>query len=268
LGDHAACLQSPHQYADVRYLGHISAIDSVLAIPDQGSPGVLEVDLTFPPGAVSATVYGGGIGTGKRDMVDATIVGGVMTGLVNFGIPAFMFGLRAMQATFKGLYSMLKSTEVKIIAAAGVGLYVGIKSNDEGSMDWNALRDIGEILFLPACLKPHAFIEAEAMGKKIAEQIPLVGRIMIAISIATNIAQMVETVAEVAQSPWMIENTVSTTITSTVTLHPDPRNQSFPGGYADVPKGTPMRSYEIRMIYKAQNFFCIGQGTGSLAVTL
>jgi len=81
----------------------------------------------------------------------------------------------------------------------------------------------------------------------VAEQIPFAGWIMLSINIATGIAQMSETIVEVATSDWNIEQKVSTTITSTIAVHPDPRNTSFPqGGAGD------QRSLVVKMIYQDQ----------------
>jgi len=59
---------------------------------------------------------------------------------------------------------------------------------------------------------------------------------------------MAETIIEVAMSPWMIANSISTTIDSTLSINPDPRKKVFP----EPPSGS-KASYITKMIYKDQN---------------
>jgi len=66
-----------------------------------------------------------------------------------------------------------------------------------------------------------------------------------ALEIATGAAQLAETIVEIESSQWNIENTVATSITSTVTLHPDPRHHAFP----QAPAGSTSH-FVVRMLMR------------------
>ena len=70
---------------------------------------------------------------------------------------------------------------------------------------------------------------------------------MVTINISLGIAQLAETIVEVSLSPWNIENTISITITTNVTVHPDPRHGAFP----QTPAGETAH-YVVKMIYQSQ----------------
>jgi hypothetical protein len=66
------------QYDDVRYLGHLSPINFFLGIPT-GPDGSLTVQATFPSNAVSASVYGSGLGIGSNPWPKTPALGGTLT---------------------------------------------------------------------------------------------------------------------------------------------------------------------------------------------
>ncbi|HEY0836066.1 MAG TPA: hypothetical protein VGE72_19330 [Azospirillum sp.] len=236
------------QYEDLRYLGLLSPVNSILGIPIVSDPGLQEVTFTFPPGAVKASIYGSGLGTGADLWPKTPVYGGVMTGVCNLGIPAFMLGFQVAAQSYKPLYDIVKDLSrnpafVTLVAGSGA-VYLGGTSMQEKSFNWKAFSKISQFIFSSAATRILVWVEIQIVGQKAAEQIPFAGWIMTAINIATGIAQMAQTIAAISSSPWNIENTIATTITTTITLHPDPRNKSFPQGRE--------RSSVIKMIFKDQ----------------
>lgn len=234
------------QYDDMRFIGFISPKNNVMAIPIPPD-GELSVKVTFPANAVSATVYGSGLGTGADSWPKSPIVGGVMTALCNLTIPTFMLGFGAAAQTQKPLYDLLKNPKViGGLITAGV-VFFGAQfgtSAAEKKMNWSALTSLLSLLFNQAATKALVWCEAEIAVEEVADQIPFAGWIVLALNIATGIAQIAETIIEVATSPWNIENKIALTITTNVTVHPDPRNKAFPQGKN--------RHYTVKMIYKDQ----------------
>ena len=82
---------------------------------------------------------------------------------------------------------------------------------------------------------------------ELEKEIPFGGMIITAINILAGLAQITETITSACESPWNITNTVSTSITSTVNLHPDPRHGAFPSGSAEQPC-----TQQVSMIFKNQ----------------
>ncbi|AHF00151.1 hypothetical protein [Thioalkalivibrio paradoxus] len=242
------------QYDDLRFIGYIGPVNNVMAIPIVADPGKLEVTLTFPPDAVSASIYGSGLGTGADHWPKTPIVGGVMTGIFNLGVPAFMLAAATAAQSYKPLYDIVDelSGNKKFVAAvvgggvAFFGAQFGVSAAHK-EMNWHAFSTLAQLLFNKAATKALLWVEAEMATEEAADEIPYAGWIMIAINIATGIAQMAETIVEVATSPWNIENRISTAITTQVTLHPDPRHGTWPQG----PAGS-SASYTVKMIYKDQ----------------
>lgn len=238
------------QYKDVRFLGMLSPKNNVFAIPIPPD-GELSVQATFPSKAVSASVYGSGIGTGANPWPLTPALGGALTGVFNLGVPAFMLGFGAAAQSYKPLYDIIKGLAanrgfVGVLVAGFTGYLVG-SSVAQKQMNWSTFTTAVQFLFDTAVTKALVWVEADLAAEEVAEQIPFAGWIMLAINIATGIAQMAETIIEVATSDWNIENKIATTITTAVTVHPDPRPKVFPQGLASE-----TRSLVVKMIYQDQ----------------
>jgi hypothetical protein len=239
------------QYDDVRYLGLMSPMNNVLAIPI-GPAGTMEVTVTFPPRAVSCSVYGSGLGTGSNPWPKTPALGGVLTGVLNLAVPAFMLGFGVAAQSYKPLYDIIqKLTKNKaFMVAAGAFIatwaaYIIGSSVSHQQMNWSSFTSLMSLIFDKSATAALVWIELDIAGNQLAEQIPFAGWIMLAINIATGIAQMAQTIVEVATSNWNIENSIATTITTAVTVHPDPRHPGvFPAGSK--------RSCVVKMMYKDQ----------------
>jgi len=238
------------QYDDVRVLGYLSPVNNVLGIP-VGPAGSLDVTFTFPQNAVSASIYGSGIGIGANPWPKTPVFGGVMTGVFNLGVPAFMLGFGVAAQTYYPLYKILDGlAKNKVFIGAALTFAGGFVSYVVGSsvaqkqMNWSGFTTMVSFIFNQAATKALLWVEGTLATEEVAEQIPFAGWIMLAINIATGIAQMAETIVEVATSDWNIENKIASTITTTVTVGPDPRNKSFPQGRG--------RSLVVKLIYQDQ----------------
>jgi len=241
------------QYDDVRYLGLISPMNNVLAIPF-GPPGTIDVTVTFPEGAVSCSVYGSGLGIGDNPWPKTPALGGTMTGVLNLAVPAFMLGFGVAAQSYKPLYDIIQGltkNRAFIVAAGGfvtawIGWIIG-SSVAHQQMNWSSFTSLISFVFDKSATKALVWIELDIAGNELADQIPFAGWIMLAINIATGIAQMAQTIIEVATSDWNIEDKIATTITTNVKVHPDPRHKVFPAGGALA-----KRTLTVKMMYKEQ----------------
>lgn len=240
------------QYDDLRFMGLIGPVNNVMAIPIVSDPGVLEVIIEMPDKAVSATLWGSGLGTGGNPYPKTPLVGGVLTGVVNLGVPAFMLAFGAAAQSYKPLYDIIQKLSANKAFVAGViavgvtyfGANFGIAAANK-KMDWKSFSTLAKLLFDKSATEALLWIEADLAAEEAAEEIPFAGWIILALNIATGIAQMAETIVEVATSPWNIPNSISSTITTTTTLHPDPRHKAWP----QAPAGT-KTSYTTKLMYK------------------
>jgi hypothetical protein len=239
------------QYDDLRYLGLLESVENVFGVPIVSMPGELEVDLDFPANAVSASIYGSGLGTGSDEWPKSPAVGGVLTGLVNLTIPSFMLGFQVASQTNKGLYDIVKGLmKSKLFIGTVLGAaaaYIIGSSVAHKRMNWRAFTDLTKFLFERAASKMLVWVELQIVEQKALEAIPFAGWIIIALDIATGTAQLAQTIAEVSTSPWNIENKLATSITTTVVIHPDPRHKAWP-----QPPSKEHASYTVRMIYKGK----------------
>src|SRR3546814_3258660 len=75
--------------------------------------------------------------------------------------------------------------------------------------------------------------------------VPFAGWVLFALQLSVGIAETAETIVEIATSPWTIPVGVRSTITSTVSVHPDPRA----GGAYPYPSQEAVLN--VTMTYKA-----------------
>ncbi|MBW7885793.1 MAG: hypothetical protein H3C34_24815, partial [Caldilineaceae bacterium] len=250
----SSTMNSDIEYEDLRYLGVVGPVNNVFAIPIFSDPGELEVIIRFPPNAVSAEIYGAGIGTGSNEWPKAPMLGGILTGLVNLALPAFMLTFSVASQANKELYKIVddltsKPAFLRFVIAAGITYFGGqfVQGAVHHKMDWHAFSTLSQLLFNVAAKRLLLWVEATVTAETVAEEIPFAGWILIVINISTGVAQMAETIVEISTSPWMIENKLSTSITTQVALHPDPRHGAFPQAPAGVEA-----TYLVKMMYKGQ----------------
>jgi hypothetical protein len=238
------------------YVGHVSPILAVYGIPVAESPGELTVTVTFPPTAVSMVIYGSGLGTGDNPNPNQPLIGGVMTGLINLGVPALMLAFAADAVSSKPLQNAveesLKNSPGPVLAAIGAAAaivlpVISTKSTSNSKMSWQTLEGLGEFLFNKALVKWVARVAAEITESEIEDQIPFAGLVVAAINIIADLAAITETIVAIGESPWNIYNSITATITTTVTLNPDPRSGVFP-----APQPGVASTYQAQMIFQNQ----------------
>ncbi len=221
-----------------------------MAVPTDPK-GSTTLYLTFPDNATTAILYGCGIGTGQNVYPGACAIGGVMTGLCNLALPAFLLGFAVAAQSYQPLYEIVNDEGVvALVVTAGLVYYDAVFSEAAANkqMNWGALSSLGQILFTTGCSKALQWAELQIAEGEIEDEIPFSGWIMVAVNIATTAAQLAQTISEIASSPWFIDNTIATTITSEITLYPDPRKSAWPS----VPDGSTATCI-AKLIYRDQS---------------
>ena len=181
----------------------------------------------FPGNAVRASVYGSGLGIGSNPWPKTPVLGGTLTGVFNFGVPAFMLGFGVAALEYKPLIDIIKKLmeSKRLIRRARRGwrdrrrTYTG-SSVANKQMNWRAFAFMADLIFSPVCTKALGWVMATVLSETVAEQIPFAGWCIMAINIAAGVLQMSQTIIAVATSSWNIENKIATTITTNVTIIP------------------------------------------------
>lgn len=222
----------PLEYDNLRWLGYMNPVLTISAIPVNSDPGQLVVSVTFPEGAVSANVYGCGLGLGSFEHPKAYVFGSLFTAFSNLAVPAILLGFGVAAQTYEGLYKAMKNLAVigtiLGIGAVYYGASIGYTAIADHEVDWQAISTIGTLAFSKGATAVLVWMEAQIVAGEVEDAIPFAGWIMLAINIATGLASISETLVEVATSPWQIPNSISTSIVSTVTVHPDPQHGAWP----------------------------------------
>ena len=241
------------QYDGVRFIGQVEPVNSFFAIPIIGDPGRLEVTVKLPDNAVRAEVFGSGMGHGDNPWPLTPLVGGIYTGIFNLGVPAFMLAFGVAKQSYKKLYDIIQEISgnkavigvVGTLATAYYGQAFASHAIAHGGVNWKALSSLASTIFNIVFGKVLEEIEKDLAEGAVTDQIPFAGWLVLAMNIATGVAQLAQTIVEVATSPWNIPNSISTSITTKVVLHPDPRHHdAFPRGAK--------RSYVVKMFRKGR----------------
>jgi len=223
------------QNNNYRFIGYLEPVNTLLAIPIASDPGQLVngnntpgggVTITFPANAASASIHGVGLGTGTIPFGGAIVFGGLATGLANIAIPSIMIGFAVAMQTSKSLYKILSEPAlIRVLVMLGASIFAGLmgKGAQQGRVNWRAMTMFGQIIFNAAMYKVCEWLSRKIIQGEAEDEIPFLGWVATAVSIAEDVAQLAETIVEVAKSPWFIENQMSLTIDTALTVNPDPR---------------------------------------------
>ncbi|WP_299626954.1 hypothetical protein [uncultured Tateyamaria sp.] len=215
------------EYPDTQLIGYTSGVVTVLGIPT--AEASVSFDITMPEGAVGAKFFGSGLGlAGSMDHPKTVIFGAAVTVIMNMVVPAVMLAGAASDLsngpTKAEVRKQLNKDWWKAIGEAGYYFYEALTGTiADKEVDWADLIEIAKVLFDPVSLELLLFIEAEMAAEEVAEEVPFAGWILFALNLSVGIAELAETIVEVVTSPWHIPVGVVSTITSTVSVEPDPR---------------------------------------------
>jgi hypothetical protein len=204
-----------------------------------------------------ADAYPGGIAPSNEVMVPS-----IITGLLTIGLTAFAlvtdFDIATTWAVIrKGLiegvadksivteFLKLATRAVNLTKAelaattvmSGFATYEDVKANGGPSNLWNILLGLASVIpkFIfaprqgaPLLGKVAGAILANETASKVIESLPLIGQVLAAVEAVGDAVTLAEVCTETILSPWVIENEVTLTYKSTVTISHDPCAATFP----------------------------------------
>ncbi len=204
-----------------------------------------------------ADAYPGGIAPSNEVMVPS-----IITGLLTIGLTAFAlatdFDIATTWAVIrKGLIEgvadktiiteflklatrAVNLTKAEIAATtvmSGVATYEDVKANGGPSNLWNILLGLASVIpkfiFAPrqgskVLGRVAGAILANETASKLVESLPLIGQVLAAVEAVGDAVTLAEVCTETILSPWVIENEVTLTYKTTVTISHDPCAATFP----------------------------------------
>ncbi len=240
------------EYDTVQFIGYTSGVTTIVGVPTVHAS--LDVTMQFPEGAVSAEVFGSGLGLcGEMTWGKTPLFGGALTALMDMIVPVVMLAGMASNMSNAGTQELIdkelkgvwKTALAKIIYYLSDAVY-GLVADKE--IDWGDVASIANVLFSPISFEILVYVEAEMLVEEAAEEIPFAGWAFFALSLSVGVAQITQTVVEMTTSPWNITSNVKATITSEVTVNPDPQAGVFPAMHPDDEA-----TVTVRFIYKSDS---------------
>jgi hypothetical protein len=219
-----------------KYVQIFSATNTILGIPVGNTDTT--ISFKWPANASSVKLLAGGIGrTGGIEGQDGKyfgswdtqvcLPGAIMTGIFNLGIPVVCMLMGAAVET-SSLENLAKSSFSAVLDVAGAIVGGPVSSSLQGGNTTTLMIAFADVIpRLLLDLPDLAFWMSVEFGEAAAEDAtPIFGWIALAVSEATNLALLVQTIAEVALSPAVFEIDVSRAIDAQWTLLPDKNHQN------------------------------------------
>jgi hypothetical protein len=214
-----------------KYVTLIESVDTILAVPLGAEP--TEISFPWPPNASGLRILAGGIGR-SEGIADAGGVyhggwdqqvcaaGAMMTGIFNLGLPAIclLMGASIAASELKSLAKSLSGIALEIGGKIVDGVISGTFTGSNAQSIILAFADLIPRLLLDA---PELIIaiNAAVAEEAVEESTPIFGWIALGLSIATTVAELLETSVEVALSPAVFELKATRAIDAQWTLNPD-----------------------------------------------
>ena len=220
-------LSAPPETETIKCLTLINPVSTFMSIPV--FPDVEQITFTMPSAARYAKLYAGGLGLGGERNNPVERAGVALTVMFELGIPTFLLASTAalpnLGATLKKFYlsrSIIDATDLLFfekVWSIGDKTFARVLSQ--------AVIFIGNA---PVQVGFQFVIDllAEAIAEEATEDaLPFAGWIMVAVNIATTVSELAQTSAEVASSPWLIENRMKVIHDIAVTIDHDPNDFEF-----------------------------------------
>ncbi len=218
------------------FVGVLPPMFTVLAIPI--FPGFIDSSFNLPASASTVRILASGIGAGANNYPDTLACGEIMTGIINYGVTALMCAAGAAgtySAILRGavlpVANILAQELIAVVTAAisGHGLYTpGFWEAQGLAVAKIILTFIGQgvqTTYIKALVAAIVGAVTEGTAEDCA---PIVGWIMLGISIAVGVANLIETSVEVALSPFTYVNDLVFTHDLSVSISRDSNAGTFP----------------------------------------
>jgi hypothetical protein len=239
--------QFPFSGLNGTYDGFISIVNQelvILGIPIQQN--TQNFSIKVPDAAASVRILAGGLGIGVKEYPDTIDAGAIMTEVLDLALPGLFLAMAAVSgyATLTKRLStkgqlLVSTAQIFIAGVTDLGLYAKYHDTAEFA---NMIAPVAGLLLKGAkelfTLVTEALAEGEAIGAA-EDCAPFgIGLVLQAVMALATAAQIIETGAEVAQSPWTYDTVAAFSHDLAVTINHDP---------ADV-AGFPATATKYRLI--------------------
>jgi hypothetical protein len=239
--------QFPYSALNGTFDGFISIVNQelvILGIPIQQN--TQNFSIKVPDSAASVRILAGGLGIGVKEYPDTIDAGAIMTEVLDLALPGLFLAMAAVSgyATLTKRLStrgqlLVSTAQIFIAGITDLGLYAKYHDTAEFA---NMIAPVAGLLLKGAkelfTLVTEALVEGEAIGAA-EDCAPFgIGLVLQAVMALATAAQIIETGAEVARSPWTYDTVAAFAHDLVVTINHDP---------ADV-AGFPATATKYRLI--------------------
>lgn len=191
-------------------------------------PSEAVVSFSFPSNASAARILVGGIGNGGERNAAVEEMGVALTATFDIGVPSLLLAAAAGYHTGTKLSSIFDASMAATVVDLFFRMVWSQGDHSAAHVTKSAAVFLANIMMKKALGKVLALIVEEETESAALDAIPFVGWALNAVAIATTAAQLAQTSAEVASSPWIIQNRLSVTHTVVVQIDHDPQDFEFP----------------------------------------
>jgi hypothetical protein len=215
------------------WLATVNPEFAVMGIPVETT--TMTMTFPMPPAASSALILAGGFGRGDNFYPATVGPGKTVTVVVNLAVPALFLALAAAAGYATFVEGLQAATALNMIAQVIVLFFeeLAIAIDYDAPVNWQAIAvQLAQRLLL-ASVRPLMVLIASSIAtgetvEAVTDAIPVVGAILSAAFAVTLVAQIVETSAEVANSPQTYVDELTITHDVAVSIHHDPDDMAFP----------------------------------------
>ena len=216
----------------------VSSATTVLGVPVY--PGSVPTVVKIPTGAQALRLYYGGMGNGspspELNGTDITVLGIVLTSVVNFGLTGLFMaaGVSTIDPVIKKVISLGGGVVAReVIAIVGADFFNGSSGVPILPTIMNVLKTLLTFALTGKLVELFAVVFAELAASEFIDSIPVAGQIARGIAAAVGAAELLQTSFEVAFSPPTYLFTIVLRHDLSVRVLPDTTNTQFP----QVPAG-------------------------------
>lgn len=216
-----------------------------------------EFTFTIPEEAAEILILAGGMGRGTVEYPNTLAEATVCTALINLSVPTVFLVAGAASACGKFIYGLEKEALVRFIIQLADELVIDsiiTKSYHDPEVFIEVGKSIGEFMLDQSAEWFMEMIAEYVENEQVENAIPVIGKLMLAIAAVGLATEIIETSAEVGNSPRTYVDKLKLTHDVTVTVYHDPDDPAgFPAvaDYYEVlatfDDGTPFTSGKISM---------------------
>jgi hypothetical protein len=230
------------QYADANgdalgdssFVADLPTNNTIFGIPLMGDlVQDISMPVSLPDTASQAKLIFGSLGMGGQAFDPEAFNASIFTCVFNLGIPVILLGVGLGVESSSTITSILEDEDVKIaLYAFGAFQYASFQAakytytRDAQSLIATISDKVVSLIWSNSALRKK--IEEIMVEEELEDAIPFVGWALQALSVAGTLATLAETTGEVLSSPAIFNNTISLTMTTTVTIYPDPTGLEDP----------------------------------------